>query len=49
MVARLLADTRVPARLSECYDSPLTRIVTERVRNVTNIPHINHFEPFQVT
>jgi hypothetical protein len=33
---------------NECAANPLTRIVEERVRNVTNIPDLKHFEPFQV-
>ena len=33
---------------NECAANPLTRIVEERIRNVTNTPDLKHFEPLQV-
>ena len=33
---------------NECAQNPLTARVEERVRNLTNVPSISHFEPFQV-
>ena len=33
---------------NECARHPLSRVVEERVKNVTNIPTLKHFEPLQV-
>lgn len=33
---------------NECARHPLSRVVEERIRNVTNIPTLQHFEPLQV-